>query len=135
MKVFAGVLRRNYDYDRFWMVFPRDAANAGSDVENLQLVVRVKDQEGRVEWPATLLPAQLFIGGFVAYDFCCRPGPPFFLPAGRPRLAFAGEAGVGVAADSVAAACPLCFAHLAFSASEIRLRASADMVRLRLRPR
>ena len=48
----AGVLRRNYDYDRFWMVFPlrtRDGQPLFAS-ENLEaeLVVRIYDREGRI---------------------------------------------------------------------------------------
>jgi hypothetical protein len=53
VKALSGVLRRNYDYDRFWMVFPGglDAPYRQPGVKSIQLVVRVHDQEGRVEWP------------------------------------------------------------------------------------
>jgi hypothetical protein len=53
-KAFGGVLRRNYDYDRFWVVFP-DGANVPYKqpaVRSVQLVVRVHNSEGRVDWPA-----------------------------------------------------------------------------------
>lgn len=51
----AGVLRRNYDYDRFWVAFPL----VGDDGTPLMpehaaratLIVRIYDKEGRVEWP------------------------------------------------------------------------------------
>jgi hypothetical protein len=49
----ASVRRRNYDYDRFWVVFPlKDASgeplmSLDGDVE---LVVRIYDKEGRVRW-------------------------------------------------------------------------------------
>ena len=49
----AGVRRRNYDYDRFWVVFPlKDASgepllSLGGEIE---LVVRIYDKEGRVRW-------------------------------------------------------------------------------------
>ena len=60
VRALAGVLRRNYDFDRFWVVFPNgaDAPYARSDVQSIQLVVRIHDKEGRVEWPAALLRAQ-----------------------------------------------------------------------------
>lgn len=50
----AGVLRRNYDYDRFWMTFPLAGDDgrplfAERDVE-AELVVRIHDKEGRVSW-------------------------------------------------------------------------------------
>jgi hypothetical protein len=41
VKALAGVLRRNYDYDRFWMVFPLTHADGK----------RIADREGRVRWP------------------------------------------------------------------------------------
>ena len=51
----AGVLRRNYDYDRFWVVFPlldeSGASLFGGGVSSVELVVRVYDKEGRVTWP------------------------------------------------------------------------------------
>jgi len=54
VRALAGVLRRNYDYDRFWVTFP--LSDAGSPVFTAQdrtaeLVVRIYDKEGRVEWP------------------------------------------------------------------------------------
>ncbi|HUR81857.1 MAG TPA: hypothetical protein VM733_13915 [Thermoanaerobaculia bacterium] len=60
VKGLAGVLRRNYDYDRFWMVFPSgpDVAYAKPDVTSIELVVRINDQEGRVDWPAAVLRHQ-----------------------------------------------------------------------------
>jgi hypothetical protein len=55
VKALAGVLRRNYDYDRFWMVFPLTHADgkplfSSSDTQ-AELVVRITDREGRVRWP------------------------------------------------------------------------------------
>ena len=55
VKALAGVLRRNYDYDRFWVVFPLRHEDgkplfAGGDTE-AELVVRIADREGRVRWP------------------------------------------------------------------------------------
>lgn len=55
VRAFAGISRRNYDYDRFWMVFPR-AYDDGTpvvtaDTTAIELVVRVSGQEGRVQWP------------------------------------------------------------------------------------
>lgn len=53
VKALAGVLRRNYDYDRFWVTFP--SVENGSPVFSgpglAELVVRIYDKEGRVEWP------------------------------------------------------------------------------------
>lgn len=53
-RALAGVLRRNYDYDRFWMAFPLRLADGrplftSADVE-AELVVRIYDKEGRVSW-------------------------------------------------------------------------------------
>jgi hypothetical protein len=55
VKALAGVLRRNYDYDRFWVVFPLTHADgkplfAAGDVA-AELVVRIADREGRVRFP------------------------------------------------------------------------------------
>lgn len=53
-KALAGVLRRNYDYDRFWVVFPLkhdDGAPLFSGADrNAELVVRIHEREGRVKW-------------------------------------------------------------------------------------
>lgn len=56
-KALGGVLRRNYDYDRFWVVFPHgaDAAYSKTEIQNIELVVRIHDKEGRVAWPASVL--------------------------------------------------------------------------------
>jgi len=50
----AGVLRRNYDYDRFWVIFPLKTSSgqplfSASDRE-AELVVGIYNQEGRVRW-------------------------------------------------------------------------------------
>lgn len=55
VRALAGTLRRNYDYDRFWVVFPL-AHQDGSAVlpassVTAELVVRIHDREGRVQWP------------------------------------------------------------------------------------
>lgn len=55
VKALAGVLRRNYDYDRFWVVFPLHHED-GSPVmpagaTHGELIVRIHDKEGRVKWP------------------------------------------------------------------------------------
>jgi hypothetical protein len=52
LSVLAGVMRRNYDYDRFWMVFPIDTETTPSAANRraLELVVHIHDKEGRVEW-------------------------------------------------------------------------------------
>jgi hypothetical protein len=57
VKALAGVLRRNYDYDRFWVVFPDSAVAAclESGAKHIELLVRIHDKEGRAQWPASLL--------------------------------------------------------------------------------
>ena len=55
VKALAGVLRRNYDYDRFWVVFPLKHSDgkplfASGDLY-AELVVRIAGREGRVRWP------------------------------------------------------------------------------------
>jgi hypothetical protein len=55
VRALAGVLRRNYDYDRFWVTFPLKTADGQplftpADRE-CELVVRIHDKEGRVNWP------------------------------------------------------------------------------------
>jgi hypothetical protein len=52
---FQGVLRRNYDYDRFWLTFPL-AHESGEPLlprtaTHAELVVRISGKEGRVRWP------------------------------------------------------------------------------------
>lgn len=50
----AGVLRRNYDYDRFWVTFPLErGANPTfrSTDSAVDLIVRIRGSEGRVEFP------------------------------------------------------------------------------------
>lgn len=54
VKALAGVLRRNYDYDRFWAVFPLTHSDgkplfAATD-SAAELVVRIAGREGRVRW-------------------------------------------------------------------------------------
>jgi hypothetical protein len=55
VRALSGVLRRNYDYDRFWVVFPLkypDGKPLFSSVDaTAELVVRIHDREGRVKWP------------------------------------------------------------------------------------
>jgi hypothetical protein len=57
VQALAGVLRRNYDYDRFWLVFSNDSDvdYLKPGIQNIQLVVRIHDKEGRVEWPRSLM--------------------------------------------------------------------------------
>lgn len=55
VKALAGVLRRNYDYDRFWVTFPLIQPTglslfSSTDLE-AELVVRIYDKEGHVAWP------------------------------------------------------------------------------------
>lgn len=55
VRALAGTLRRNYDYDRFWVVFPLTHED-GSLVlppgsASAELIVRIHDREGRVRWP------------------------------------------------------------------------------------
>jgi hypothetical protein len=51
----AGVLRRNYDYDRFWVSFPLRHQDGSlvlpAEAREAELVVRIYDREGRVSWP------------------------------------------------------------------------------------
>ncbi|HEX6163516.1 MAG TPA: hypothetical protein VFZ31_09130 [Vicinamibacterales bacterium] len=55
VKALSGVLRRNYDYDRFWVVFPlkdADGKPVFRDGDTMaELVVRIHDRQGRVKWP------------------------------------------------------------------------------------
>jgi hypothetical protein len=61
VKALAGVMRRNYDYDRFWVVFPtKDASYLRTDVQEVELVVRIHEKEGRVSWP---MPSSLRAAG------------------------------------------------------------------------
>lgn len=59
VKALAGVLRRNYDYDRFWVTFPlkKDGRAVFEPADaTAELIVRIHGREGRVEWP---IPASL----------------------------------------------------------------------------
>jgi hypothetical protein len=63
VRALAGVLQRNYDYDRFWSVFSLTAADGsplfnGADT-SAELVVRIYNKEGRIDWPipASVRPA------------------------------------------------------------------------------
>jgi len=51
----SGVRRRNYDYDRFWVVFPArhpdGTAVLPDEAMQAELVVRIAGNEGRVRWP------------------------------------------------------------------------------------
>lgn len=54
IKALSGVLRRDYDYDIFWVVFPLvDKAKNPvfpADVSQLQLLVGIYGNEGRITW-------------------------------------------------------------------------------------
>jgi hypothetical protein len=53
-RALSGVVERNYDYDRFWVVFPLindDGRPLFSDsVQEAELVVRIHNMEGKVSW-------------------------------------------------------------------------------------
>lgn len=55
LKALSGVLRRNYDYDRFWVAFPLKTAEGkplfARNHTHAELIVRIADREGRVKWP------------------------------------------------------------------------------------
>ena len=54
----AGVLRRDYAYDRFWVTFPMSQGGVPlfrSGHRAAELVVRIQDKEGRVEWPMPVM--------------------------------------------------------------------------------
>lgn len=55
VKGLTGVLQRNYDYDRFWVTFPQTRADGTALFVNAdrvaELIVRIANKEGRVEWP------------------------------------------------------------------------------------
>lgn len=57
IRALTGTAKRNYDYDRFWLVFPLQREGAidlvGSDTIQLELVVRISGKEGRVRWPVS----------------------------------------------------------------------------------
>jgi len=59
VQALGGLRRRNYDYDRFWVLFPanhEDGAPALRPVpDEVELVVRILDREGTVRWPMTLI--------------------------------------------------------------------------------
>jgi hypothetical protein len=56
----AGIDRRDYAYDRFWMVFPLKDGDGrplfGPSAAEAELIVRIYDKEARVTWP---IPASL----------------------------------------------------------------------------
>lgn len=59
VKALAGVRRRNYDYDRFWVVFPlkHDDGTAvlPAEFSEALLTVRIHDREGTVRWPEQIM--------------------------------------------------------------------------------
>ena len=63
VKALAGVLRRNYDYDRFWVVFPLKHEDGEAvlpvNFSEAQLTVRIHDREGTVRWPAQVMRRSL----------------------------------------------------------------------------
>jgi hypothetical protein len=62
VRALGGVLRRNYDYDRFWLTFPltvRGKPVFGSEDRAAVLLVRIHEKEGRVEWPVPVSLARI----------------------------------------------------------------------------
>ena len=63
VRALNGIDRRDYAYDRFWMVFPLKNAEGrplfGPNAVEAELIVRIYDKEARVKWtiPATLRAA------------------------------------------------------------------------------
>lgn len=57
VKALAGVSRRDYAYDIFWVVFPMTNKDGKLIWENLpdsiELLVGIYNKEGRVTWPVT----------------------------------------------------------------------------------
>jgi hypothetical protein len=55
VRALAGVLRRNYDYDRLWVTFPLMRSDGrplfSPTDQDAELVVRIHAHEGHVEWP------------------------------------------------------------------------------------
>jgi hypothetical protein len=54
VRALAGTMRRNYDYDQFWVVFPLTGTDGAplfpTEAREAELVVRIHDKEGRVRW-------------------------------------------------------------------------------------
>ena len=54
VKVLAGIIPRDYSYDRFWIVFRLADDRAQSifpgTARECELVVRIHDKEGKVTW-------------------------------------------------------------------------------------
>jgi hypothetical protein len=57
VKAFAGVARRDYAYDNFWLVFPLKDQQGKSIWETppdaIELLVGIYNKEGRVSWPVS----------------------------------------------------------------------------------
>ncbi len=59
-RALQGVRQRNYDYDRFWVVFPLQTANGepliAPGTAEVELIVRIYNREGTVRWavPASI---------------------------------------------------------------------------------
>jgi hypothetical protein len=55
IKALSGALRRDYNYDVFWVVFPLKGADGHALFEpgdrEAELVVRIYEKEGKVRWP------------------------------------------------------------------------------------
>ena len=54
LKALSGVVRRDYDYDVFWVVFPlfeKDASLLPPATSEVELLVGIYNREGRVSWP------------------------------------------------------------------------------------
>ena len=55
LQALQGVYRRDYNYDRFWVVFPLKRADGTpllpAGTAQVALTVRSHDKEGRVKWP------------------------------------------------------------------------------------
>ena len=53
-KALAGVMKRDYNYDVFWVVFPlvndRGETLFSDSVKEAELLVRINGKEGRVDW-------------------------------------------------------------------------------------
>lgn len=65
VRALQTIRQRNYDYDRFWVVFPLVTAKGeplfGPDDAQAELIVRIYDREGSVLWsvpPSALARAQ-----------------------------------------------------------------------------
>lgn len=87
VKALAGVLRRNYDYDRFWLTFPlrsEDGTALFADTDRVaELIVRIIDKEGRVEWP---VPVSARPGRAVQRTGRLAPAPRLSPEGGSHRL-------------------------------------------------